>query len=187
LIDVALSLQHADGGFNPRGGGGACEDTDAIDILVNMYKRVDYKRSQIRRALRRALHHILDRQMADGGFVYRLDQPFVHMGIQKTKAGANRSSLFPTWFRVHTLALVSEILTDEPVLQWNWQFNNACSMGWHRSWNKAQHRVSWLDRLDERRDYMVFEARRTLGRARSRTRYLGSKLKQGLRRGNANA
>ncbi len=149
LVDVALSLQNSDGGFNPYGGGGACEDTDAIDILVNNYKITDYKHPHIRIALRKALDHILERQMADGGFVYRLDQSFIHMGVQKTASPPNHSNLFPTWFRIHTLALMSEILTNEPILQMDWQFNDSFSMGWHRPWDKADHRVGWLDRQQE--------------------------------------
>jgi hypothetical protein len=149
LVEVALSLQHADGGFNPEGGGGACEDTDAIDILVNMYKQVDYKRPQVRIALRRSLRQILGMQMPDGGFVYRRDQPFVHMGVEKTASPANQSNLFPTWFRVHTLALISEILTDEPATQMAWRFNRTCSMGWHRPWNKDEHTLNGQDRREE--------------------------------------
>lgn len=87
---------------------GEGEGTDAIDILVNMYKRVDYKRPQIRSALRRALHRILKRQMPDDGFVYRQNQPFVHMGVEKIASDPNQSNIFPTWFRVHTLALISD-------------------------------------------------------------------------------
>ena len=150
LIDVALSLQHKDGGFNLNGGGGACEDTDAIDILVNMYKRVDYKRPQIRSALRRSLHHILKRQMSDGGFVYRLNQPFVHMGVDKSASGPNQSNIFPTWFRIHTLALINEILTDEPIVRFNWKFNNSCSMGWHSPWDKSLHTINWQERIAEK-------------------------------------
>ena len=149
LIDVALSLQHPDGGFNPNGGGGACEDVDAVDILVNMYKQADYKRPQIRIALRRLLRQLLDMQAPDGGFVYRRHQPFVHMGITKTASPANQSNLFPTWFRIHTLALVSEILTDESVVKMDWGFNNTCSMGWHRTWNREVHDLGWQDRTNE--------------------------------------
>lgn len=152
LIDVALSLQHLDGGFNSAGGGGACEDTDAIDILVNMYKYVDYKRPQIRSALRKALRHILKKQMSDGGFVYRLNEPFDHMGIQKTASRPNQSNLFSTWFRVHTLALINEILTDESVIDFDWKFNRSCSMGWHRPWDKKQHRLTQRERV---RNYIL--------------------------------
>lgn len=149
LVDVALSLQHSDGGFKPGGGGGACEDTDAIDILVNMYKQINYKRPQIRHALRKACRHILKMQMPDGGFVYRLNEPFFHMGIQKTASAPNQSNLFSTWFRVHTLALISEVLTDEQIIKFDWQFNNSCSMGWHRQWDKHQHTITFSDRIAE--------------------------------------
>jgi hypothetical protein len=149
LVDVALSLQHADGGFNLAGGGGACEDVDAVDILVNQYKRLDYRRPTVRQALRRALQHIAVQQMPDGGFVYRRNAPFVHMGLSYTASPANHSNLFPTWFRVHTLALLAEVLTDEPVLQADWQFNRALSMGWHEPWDKATHSIAMSDRWSE--------------------------------------
>jgi len=183
LIDVALSLQHADGGFHPDGGGGACEDTDTVDILVNMYKQTNYKHLHIRIALRRGLRHILQRRMPDGGFVYRLDKPFVHMGIQKTQSPANRSNLFPTWFRIHTIALISEILTDEPAIQWDWQFNNSCSMGWHRTWNKTTHRLSLQDRRAEEWWQTFHNTKRHLQTIYRRGRNLGGKIKRRLLRG----
>ncbi len=134
LIDSVLSLQHADGGFSPNGGGGACEDVDATDILVNMYKKIDYRRFDIRASLLRLLKSVLQKQMPDGGFVYRLDEPFLYMGIKKSYSPANESNMFATWFRVHTLALISEILPEEAIGKFKWQFNDICSMGWHRSW-----------------------------------------------------
>lgn len=149
LIDVALSLQHADGSFTPWGGGGACEDVDAVDILVNMYKQVPYRRPEIRLALRRALPHILSMQMKDGGFLYSANKPFIHMGIQKTASDANESNLFATWFRIHTLALMGEVLTDEPTGQLTWGFNSTCSMGWHPTWDKAANRIGRFERQEE--------------------------------------
>lgn len=150
LIDTALSLQHYDGGFNLQGGGGACEDVDAIDILVNLYKLTpNFKRSEIRVSLRRALNHILKMQMSDGGFAYRLNEPFMHMGIQKTITKANCSNLFSTWFRLHTIALISEILTDDRRIKHAWQFNTTCSMGWHRPWHKKNHGINLKDKVIE--------------------------------------
>lgn len=141
LIDTVLSLQHQDGGFSPNGGGGACEDVDAADILVNLYKQLDYRRDDIRAALKRLLDLIPTNQRADGGFVYRLNQSFTHMGILKTRSPENTSNLFATWFRVHTLALISEILCDESVAQTQWKFNDTCSMGWHRSWRQPSRNL----------------------------------------------
>jgi len=71
LVDTVLSLQHRDGGFSPSGGGGACEDADGVDILVNMYKQVDYRRAEIRHALRRCARHLRRLQNPDGGFPYK--------------------------------------------------------------------------------------------------------------------
>jgi hypothetical protein len=180
LVDVALSLQHADGGFHPDGGGGACEDVDTVDILVNMYKQVNYKRPEIRIALRKGLQHILARQMADGGFVYRLDQSFVHMGVQKTASPPNQSNLFSTWFRVHTLALISQILTDEPVAQFNWQFNNSCSMGWHRPWETSKHVLAWPDRQAENLSQFTRRAGYSTRAAYLKGRNFGGRIKRRL-------
>ncbi len=46
IVDRTLLLQQEDGLFSPQGGG--CEDYDAIDTLVNMYKRVNYGRGDIK-------------------------------------------------------------------------------------------------------------------------------------------
>jgi hypothetical protein len=87
--------------------------------------------------------------MSDGGFVYRLNQPFIHMGIKRTASGPNKSNLFSTWFRVHTLALISEILTGEYITQLNWQFNNSCSMGWHKKWDKNLNQLTLFNKIQE--------------------------------------
>lgn len=151
LVDAVLSLQHADGGFNPNGNGGACEDVDSVDILVNCYKRVDYRRPEIRFALRRCLHHILLTQNQDGGFPYNLNQPQSHMGIPGTEAAPNVSCTFPTWFRIHTLALISEVLPNAPQFRdLSFNFNRALSMGWHSSptsWDKLSVHITLCERL----------------------------------------
>lgn len=134
LVDTVLGLQHSDGGFNPRGNAGACEDVDSVDILVNCYKRWDYRRAEIRCALWRCVDHILATQNPDGGFPYNRDQPQSHMGIPGTDADPNVSCTFPTWFRVHTLALCAEIIPEHPDLKGiNFRFNKYLSMGWHAS------------------------------------------------------
>jgi hypothetical protein len=150
LADTVLGLQHPDGGFNPRGNGGACEDVDSVDILVNLYKRSDYRRPEMRCALRQCLRHILALQNSDGGFPYNRDCRQSHMGIPGTEASPNQSTMFATWFRIHTLALMAEILTDEPELQFPFRFTNNLSMGWHQTWNKARHPVTIQVREAER-------------------------------------
>jgi glycosyltransferase involved in cell wall biosynthesis len=134
LVDTVLSLQHLDGGFNLQGNAGACEDVDCVDMLVHCYKRQDYKRAEIRCALRRCADHILTTQNPDGGFPYKRNAEQNHMGIPGTEAPANVSCAFPTWFRVHTLALCAEVIPDHAKLAGIiFRFNQHLGMGWHRS------------------------------------------------------
>lgn len=136
LVDIVLSLQHLDGGFNPNGNGGACEDVDCVDILVNLYKIIDYRRSDIRIALRRCMKHIISLQNSDGGFPYNRNNHQSHMGIPETSAPPNVSTAFSTWFRIHTLSLISEVLPNEELFDnYTLGFTNNISMGWHRSWD----------------------------------------------------
>ena len=135
LIDTTLSLQFRDGGFSREPGGGACEDVDAVDILVNCYKLVDYRRPDIRVAVRRCVRLIESQQNPDGGFSYRRNQPWSHLGVPATSAVPNQSHAFATWFRVHTIALAAQILGYEmPEGYRKLGFNEALSMGWHRVW-----------------------------------------------------
>lgn len=149
LVDTVLSLQHDDGGFNPKGNGGACEDVDSVDILVNLYKRFDYRRPAIRVALRRCFRHIVETQNKDGGFPYNRSCMQSHMGIPGTFAASNVSTMFATWFRVHTMALLAEILTDEPELNIPFHFTKSFSMGWHYNWDKNANQLTPYDRKAE--------------------------------------
>ena len=144
LVDVVLALQHPDGGFAEYKGGGACQDVDCVDVLVNFYKMYDYRRADIRFALRKCLDHLWTLQRADGGFPSsRLDITHIHMGIPATKTSPEHSGMFETWFRVHTLTLIAEILTDEPRLETGFTgFNSTLSMGWHPAWNRSEHLIS---------------------------------------------
>lgn len=131
LARSVLSMQHFDGGFHRYRGGGTCQDVDAIDVLVNVYKRHAAGRRQIRRALRRARHEVHGRQLANGGFIDRRDQTFTHMGMEATAAAAGEANMFSTWFGVHTLLLLDEVLTRRASASAATTFNRVCSMGWH--------------------------------------------------------
>ncbi len=133
LIDSALSLQHPDGGFNQRGGGGTCEDVDAIYVLAAQYPLSDHRRPQVRAALRRALPALLRRRGPDGGFVYRRGESFMHQGLTHTRALAGRGELFSTWFCLHALGLVSDVLADHPLEGLRMRFAPVCAMGWHQT------------------------------------------------------
>jgi len=141
LIDTTLALQFRDGGFSREAGGGACEDVDAVDILVNCYKLVDYRRPDIRVAVRRCVRLIESQQNPDGGFPYKRNQAWSHLGVPATSAVPNQSHAFGTWFRVHTIALAAQILGYEmPEGYRKLGFNEALSMGWHRGWDEGLSR-----------------------------------------------
>lgn len=70
MIDSVLKIQSKDGLFYPFGGGGACEDVDAIDILVKLSSITDYKNDEIKSALYKAYKKILTYQNSDGGFCW---------------------------------------------------------------------------------------------------------------------
>lgn len=148
IIDTTLGLQHSDGSFARAGGGGSCEDVDAVDILVNLYKRTGYRSRAVRVALEGALESVLTEQMPDGGFVYRRGAVFSHMGIARTHVPPNTSEMFSTWFRVHTVALACQVLQEHPLSRIGWQFNKTCSMGWHKPLKSPEpQKERWFDRL----------------------------------------
>ena len=149
LVESTLKVQEFDGGFALSGNGGACEDVDAINVLVNLYQRYDYQRPVIRRSLRRAYKAVLSRMTPEGGFVYEWNAPFLHMSIPRTRGPANIPHLFASWFGVHTLALIAEVLTDEPALDQEWKFNSVLSMGWHFQWDRSRYALKNSDWLAE--------------------------------------
>jgi hypothetical protein len=131
LVDSVLSIQHLDGGFSTYFGGGTCEDVDCVDILVNMYKRTEYKHSKIETALRKAACNVIRKLNFEGGFYYKRDTPFYHMGMVDTYSAPQHANMFSTWFSLHTLFLISEVIELPCTRMIDYKFNDACSMGWH--------------------------------------------------------
>jgi len=131
VIDTTLMASNAIGS-------GACEDVDIIDILVNGYKILDYRRNDIETVLQKGtVDKIFLCQNEDGGFTYdRRNALFSMMGIKRTAYPMPNSHLFPTWFRVHTLALLHEIIDDPRLNEIDFRFNTFCSMGWHKKSRK---------------------------------------------------
>jgi len=70
IIDSVLKLQDIDGLFSYAGGGGACEDLDAVDLLCRATWYTDYKRSEIINCLRKAYPALIKNQNEDGGFCW---------------------------------------------------------------------------------------------------------------------
>ncbi|GEM_PF-1109733 len=75
IIRSTLLLQHSDGLFTVKGGGGACEDLDAVDILVKLSCVNPRWKSAAARHLEATYRAIADWKSPDGGYGYLLIHP----------------------------------------------------------------------------------------------------------------
>jgi hypothetical protein len=109
LIDHALRTQNEIGGFGVEVNSSACEDIDSIEFLCRLAKLHNYRKSEIKLSLNRALIWLLANQNDDGGFVFRLNEPFLY-GHPAMSSKKNQSAMFPTWFRTLTIVYISNFL-----------------------------------------------------------------------------
>jgi len=124
IVDSTLRLQQMDGLFAPPRSGGSCDDLDAVDILVNSYHNLDYRRPDITHALERALQGILNNQNQDGGFCwaapYRLgisDYVKAAFGV-----GTERDLSLWAWNLRRTIRDQRRIAQEFPIKTgWNYQ------------------------------------------------------------------
>ena len=70
IIDSTLAIQNHDGLFNYEGGGGSCEDLDAIDLLCRATFYSDHNNSILKKSLQAAYNSLLSTQNEDGGFCW---------------------------------------------------------------------------------------------------------------------
>lgn len=70
IIDSTLAIQDVDGLFNYAGGGGSCEDLDAIDILGRALLYTDYRQKDVHVSLGKAHHALVGYQNPDGGYCW---------------------------------------------------------------------------------------------------------------------
>ncbi len=130
-------------------GGGTCEDTDGIDILVNMYKMTTYRHNDITIALKKAAISILRKMTNEGGFVYKNNEEFIHMGMEYTYAQPGVANIFSTWFNIYTLLIISEFINIPCTSEIKYNFNNSCSMGWHKK--------SYMNKLNYFESDLIYE------------------------------
>jgi hypothetical protein len=103
VVQIVLTTQNKLGGFGVKLNSSACEDIDSIDILMRLSPLVPASRAKIDAALIKVLSWILCNQVDDGGFVFRLYEPFVY-GHPETSSETNQGAMLATWFR--TLSLI---------------------------------------------------------------------------------
>ncbi len=110
-LDTVLATQNPRGGFgwgvhNPAEpfASSACEDIDSLDPLARMARQTTYRQADVQAALRTGAQWVLANQTPDGGFVFIRDRAFEY-GHPQLRGETDRGAMFPTWFRLLSLAL----------------------------------------------------------------------------------
>jgi hypothetical protein len=113
IVKIVLTTQNKLGGFGVKFNSSACEDIDSIDLLIRLHKFVSPNlQSQTHSALERAFSWVLINQVDDGGFVFKLGEPFMY-GAEQTSSKANEGATLPTWFRTLSLAYMARFFDIE--------------------------------------------------------------------------
>lgn len=161
MIQSTLALQQTDGLFHPQGGGDACLDVDAIDILVKCSLVTSHRANEVQTALEQAYLGLLENQEAQGGFCRARRRPFPSKSWKRRLAeafGVDRllgkpylppreiwhysswekmpfdirlSDLWSTWFRSFGLAVISARYPERFPTDINWVFRETPALGWH--------------------------------------------------------
>ncbi|MFK5892046.1 MAG: hypothetical protein QM504_02370 [Pseudomonadota bacterium] len=82
IIDRIISFQNIDGMFAPQMGGGGCEDIDAIDTLVQLSLRTDYRTDDVKNVLHKSYQAITALESDKGGFIWGVRKrygPFMYL------------------------------------------------------------------------------------------------------------
>ncbi|MEB3147575.1 MAG: hypothetical protein VKL60_00955 [Sphaerospermopsis sp.] len=108
-----MSTQNKFGGFGVKLNSSACEDIDSIDLLCRLAHLVPSRKQEIDSSLKLAFRWVLCNQVADGGFVFRLHEPFVY-GHEQMTSQSNKGSMFATWFRILSLAYLARYFESSP-------------------------------------------------------------------------
>jgi hypothetical protein len=160
MIDSVLGIQSPEGLFADSIGGGACEDLDAIDLLVKLSYLSDHRFEDIRVGLRRAFDRILQLQRDSGGFPnYLRNAPAPSWKRRLAgRLGLNRlverlrptpldlshysgwtavsvlrgePDMWGTWFRTLALNLIVEMMPELGTPPGNARFHCLPALGWH--------------------------------------------------------
>ncbi|MFC2058401.1 hypothetical protein ACFLTS_02000 [Chloroflexota bacterium] len=120
-IDSCLNIQNRLGGFGVSLRSNACEDIDCIDPLARLSLISDYRKSDIKNALKRAAKWVLTNMNADGGFVFSRGEPLTY-GHKLMSSQSDESAMFPSWFRTLSLAYLSKAINNHNLTNIDWHF-----------------------------------------------------------------
>jgi glycosyltransferase involved in cell wall biosynthesis/SAM-dependent methyltransferase len=135
IIDSTLALQQPDGLFGAVKGGGACEDLDAIDLLVTSARQGEYRHDDIKRAMIRAYWAIWNLQNNDGGFCYAwrdTAETYRFSSWAAMETELRKSDVWAAWFRLLALATIGGAYPDDLPRLGSWHFRRWPALGYHR-------------------------------------------------------
>lgn len=132
MIDSILALQNpCDGLFLAKGGGGACEDMDAVGTLIILTTVTRHREQDIVHALQKVRQAIKGNQRPDGGFSWSQRKPY---GIQEWLHAFNP---FLPHLDLHTIYVLKRSAIAGP-------FKTVKSMC-HAGWEKMRFKVDQSD------------------------------------------
>ena len=111
IIDIVLSSQGLFGGYGTKINSSACEDIDAIDLLIRLSEKCSYRKEAVEASLNKVMIWILANMNHDGGFVFRRSEAFEY-GHKEMSSLENESALFPTWFRTLSIAFIQRYFNN---------------------------------------------------------------------------
>lgn len=115
IVSLVLKTQNTLGGFGVSSNSSACEDIDSVYLLIRLFPfTTTGTQRQILLSLKKSYLWILSNQVEDGGFVFRLQEPFVY-GSEQMSSLSNQGALFPTWFRMLSIAYLVNFIEDKNV------------------------------------------------------------------------
>jgi hypothetical protein len=121
VVQSCLATQNRYGGFAPGSNSSACEDIDSIDPLARLVAVTPALRAHVLSSLGNAVPWALANANQDGGWVFKRHDPFAY-GHPLMSTAADQSAMFPTWFRMLSLAFCAQALPQHPLARLPWRF-----------------------------------------------------------------
>lgn len=117
IINLTLKTKNRINGFGVKLNSSACEDIDSIDTLIRLQKNTTLKlQNEAIESIEKSFNWVLTNQVEDGGFVFRLEEPFFY-GSVETSSNKNEGAMLPTWFRTLSIAYMANFLNVDSNFQ----------------------------------------------------------------------
>lgn len=113
IVNLALKTKNKLNGFGVKLNSSACEDIDSIEMIIRLQKKLPLEiQKKVRNQIKESFRWVMTNQVADGGFVFRLEEAFAY-GCIETSSIKNEGAMLPTWFRTLSIAYMYNYLNME--------------------------------------------------------------------------